>query len=72
MVGGADLRREIDELSSIRGAETNDDDDDVDEPPRHAYSMIDDGDDADDDANDVDELLNILDVAMHTGMNEPF
>jgi hypothetical protein len=68
MVGGADLRREIDELSSIRG----DDDDDEDEPPRHAYSMIDDGDDADDDANEVDELLNILDVAMHTGMNEPF
>jgi hypothetical protein len=74
MVGGADLRREIDELSSIREAAPNDDDDDDDddEPPRHAYSMIDDGDDADDDANEVDELLNILDVAMHTGMNEPF
>jgi hypothetical protein len=72
MVGGADLRREITSLASTRSIVANDDDDDDEPEPRHAYSMIADGDDADDDANEVDDLLNILEVAMQAGMNEPF
>jgi hypothetical protein len=58
-------------LSTIQRSAANDGDDD-DVTPRHAYSMIHDGDDDDDDANEVDHLFSILDVAMHTGMNEPF
>ena len=72
MVGGTDLRREIASLSAVRSAAASDDDDDNDEPPRHAYSILDDGDDADDDANEVDDLLNIVDVAMYSGMTEPY
>jgi hypothetical protein len=73
MIGGTDLRREIDELASTRNAAVhNDDDDDDNERPHHAYHMIDDGDDVDDDANDVEDLLSIIDVAIHTGMTDPF
>jgi hypothetical protein len=75
MVGGADLRREIDSLPTVRGTATSDDDDDVSEPPRHAHRIVDDdddGDSVDDDANEVDDLLNIVDVAMYSGMTEPY
>jgi hypothetical protein len=69
MVGGTDLRREIASLSATRTAAANDDDDEL---PRHAYSILDDGDDADDDANEVDDMLNIVNVAMYSGMTEPY
>jgi hypothetical protein len=72
MVGGTDLRREIAGLSAIRSAAANDGDDDDDEPPRHAHSITDDGDHADDDANEVDDPLKIVDVAMYSGMAEPY
>ena len=76
MVGGADLRREIDELSAIRHAAANDDDDDDEDdddvPPRRAHGTAGDGDDSDDDANEVDDLINIVDVAMYSGMTEPY
>jgi hypothetical protein len=40
---------------------------------RLAYSILDDGDDAnDDDANEVDDLPNIVEVAMYPGMTEPY
>jgi hypothetical protein len=67
MVGGTDLRREIDCLSTIR----NDDNDD-DELLHHAYTMIDVGDDDDDEANEVNDLLNIVNVAMYSGIDEPY
>ena len=60
MIGGADLRREIDDLH----------DDDDGERLGHAHTLIDDGDD--DDANEVDDLLNIVNVAMYSGMDEPY
>jgi hypothetical protein len=72
MIGGTDLRREVNGLSAIREAARNDDNDDNDdERLHHAYSMTDDGDEAADDANEVDDLLNIVDVAMYSGMTEP-
>ena len=73
MVGGADLRREIDGLSAIRHAANDDDDDDeYGVLPHRAYTTMDDGDDSDDDANEVDDLINIVDVAMYSGMTEPY
>jgi hypothetical protein len=46
---------------------------DANAPPRRPRTTIDDGDaNVDNDANRVDELLNILDVAMSTGMNAPY
>jgi hypothetical protein len=67
MVGGTDLRHEIDGLPSDNSMR------DSNAPPRRARTIIDDGDtNVGDDANEFDELLNILDVAMSTGMNDPF
>ena len=75
MIGGADLRREIDSLSAIRRAGANDgenSDDDDDVPPQRAHGTIDDGDDSDDDANEIGDLINIVGVAMYSGMTEPY
>ena len=68
MIGGADLRREIDD--SRDALVENVDDDDDGERLGHAHTLIDDGDD--DDANEVDDLLNIVNVAMYSGMDEPY
>ena len=38
----------------------------------HDRTMMYDGDDDDDDANEIDDLLNIVDVAMYSGMTEPY
>ena len=72
MVGGTDLRREIDAVSIVRNEVVhNDDVNDDGELPHRAYATTHDGDDDDeDDAYQVDELLNIIDVAMHSGMTE--
>jgi hypothetical protein len=73
ITGGADLRREIDGLSAIRKAVHDDDDgDDDNELPHLDHTMMYDGDDDDDDANEIDDLLNIVDVAMNSGMTEPY
>jgi hypothetical protein len=72
MIGGADLRREIDDLVAARNATHDDGDDDDNELPTHDRTMMYDGDDFDDGANEVDELLNIVDVAMCSGMIEPY
>jgi hypothetical protein len=72
MIGGTDLRREVDGLSAISAAARSDDNDDNDdERLRHAYSVMDDGDEADDDASAVDDLHNIADVATYSGLSEP-
>ena len=40
--------------------------------PQHAYRTINDGDDSDDDAHEVDDLINVVDVAMCSGTTEPY
>ena len=67
MVGGANLRHEIDGMSTVTTMR------ETSAVPHRRRNIVDDGDtNVDDDANDVDELLNLLDVAMSTGMNEPY
>ena len=67
MVGGANLRHEIDSMSTVTTMRA------TSAVPHRRRNIVDDGDtNVDDDANDVDELLNLLDVAMSTGMNEPY
>jgi hypothetical protein len=73
MVGGADVRREIDALAAVRNAAHDDvDGDDDNELSHHDRTMMYDGDDADDDANEIDDLINIVNVAMYSGMTEPY
>jgi hypothetical protein len=67
MAGGADLRHEIDTLSTVNSMRH------TGGIPHRRSNIIDDGDtNVDDDANEVDELLNILDVAASTGGNDPY
>jgi hypothetical protein len=67
IVGSADLGHEIDALSPVNSMRHS-----VAIPHRRR-NIMDNGDaNADDDANEVDESLNILDVAMSSGGNEPY
>jgi hypothetical protein len=66
MVGGANLRHEMDDLSTVASMR------ETSVVPRRRRNIVDDGDtNVDDDANDADDLLNIPDVAMSAGTNEP-
>ena len=70
MVGGVDLRNEIDELSSIpRNAPSTSAN--ADTVQKGIRIVVDDGDTGtQDDANVIEELRNIMDLALSRGMTD--